>query len=227
MGIRRTAIATTFAALITACGGPDGDPTPGGSATGAAPASATAGAPDRRSVDELASTAPIDLIVDLGPDGWTARYNRGAGIAVTPENWATAYEISARDAAAEIATAKKDGQLAAATEQWSTPDASTMRLTVRRYTSLARIKDAWWTKSIETGSTPRGILVPHGMRVACRSRPLTDANRPRDNFADCTVVIGDTTVVYLSRTGPSTDAAAAGTVEAVIRWLRAVKAPVD
>jgi hypothetical protein len=41
---------------------------------------------------------PIDLIVDLGPAGWAAQYNRDEGIAVTARNWAPAYEIS--DAAA-------------------------------------------------------------------------------------------------------------------------------
>jgi hypothetical protein len=177
---------------------------------------------------ELAATAPIDLMVDLGPDGWDAAYNNGAGIKVTEDNWARAYQVSQKDARAEIAAAAEADLKAAATEQWrhepqgSDAGWSSLRLTIRQYTSRQGIDADGWSRR---GTTPEGVRVPDGINLGCTDAAEQSYHYDGAHYADCTVFVDDTTVVYLSSIAPDAATAASGAADGIAEWLGSVTAP--
>jgi hypothetical protein len=177
---------------------------------------------------ELAATAPIDLMVDLGPDGWDAAYNNGAGIEVTEDNWARAYQVSQKDARAEIAAAEEADLKAAATEQWrhepqgSDAGWSSLRLTVRQYTSRQGIDADGWSRR---GTRPEGVRVPDGINLGCTDAAEQSYYYDGAHYADCTVFVDDTTVVYLSSIAPDAATAASGAADGIAEWLGSVTAP--
>lgn len=180
---------------------------------------ATEVASDRPSVDDLAALHPLDLMTDLGPTGWTAAYPEGVGLEVTFENWADAYELTEEGAASEIEAARENGWEAAATQQWREESTdATMRLTIRRYESLAAIESAWWDDNIEQGRVPDGVELIDGLRLGCREQFESGENR---FYSDCAATIGDTTVVYLSSTNPDGDASESNAFDGIAEWIEA------
>jgi hypothetical protein len=227
VSVRLIVMLIAAALVLGACREPagttDGGPSPAGRDVGVQ-------TPPEQSptADELAATEPIDLMVDLGPDGWDATYNQGAGVEVTKRNWAEAYELSQEEARSEIAAAKEADLRAAATEQWrhapNGPDSgwSSLRLTIRQYTSRRGIAADGWSGR---GTTPEGIRVPDGIEIGCSDAAEQSYSYDGAHYADCTVFVGDTTVVYLSSVAPDAAAATAGATDGITEWLETVTAP--
>lgn len=226
MPSRVAAIVAAAALMLGACGTP-ADPEPTESPGPPSPATKDGPAPSQ--AEELATIAPIDLIVDLGPDGWRAGYGDGAGIEVTPENWAEVYNITADAASREIAAGERDGLVTAATEAWygnpDDDDGPRLRLTIRQYESLAAVENAWWEEPLAAGSVPDGVAaVPDGIELACQEGYKTDDDGYYRGayYADCNLTIADATHVYLSSTDPDGDAATSRAADGIAQWLETV-----
>jgi hypothetical protein len=181
-------------------------------------------------VEERATRSPLDLMVDLSTEDWIAGLNGGAGVEVTPANWAEAFAIDEEVAATAAAAAERDGLAAIATETWDfrLAPSTTQRLTIGQYASLQAVEDPWWAAILSTGDRPDGLVVPQGMQLGCAPAydPETRASRVDAGgyHADCVVTIGDAVTVQVSATGPDDATASAAAVGGIRRWLEGVGA---
>jgi hypothetical protein len=69
------------------------------------------------------------------------------------------------------------------------------------------------------------VRVPDGIDIGCSDAAEQSYSYDGAHYADCTVFVGDTTVVYLSSIAPDAPAATAGATDGITRWLETVTAP--